>query len=286
MLATLNTVVSLSQITGMPLDPDGNRSRCAEVLREAFKSGAKLVVLPELISQGYFLDRAGQFETSEELDGPTVESWSRIAKESNGFIAGGFTERVGDTMFNSAVLVGPEGLLIHYRKLHLFNREKEIFEPGNLGLPIANTAAGVVGLCVCYDLRFPEVARVLALRGVQILAVPTAWTAGFDKSHWDQEGYCPQARGAELQANLSQIFIACASQVGQQAGVRLLGSSLLVGPRGETLLGPFSGDREETSMVNIDINESILAQARSELITPRQDRRTDVYGVSYESKVY
>ena len=79
----MNTVVSLSQITGIPLAPDGNRNRCAEVLREAFKSGAKLVVLPELISQGYFLDRAGQFETSEELDGPTVESWSRIAKESN-----------------------------------------------------------------------------------------------------------------------------------------------------------------------------------------------------------
>ena len=282
----MNVTVSISQVTGRPLDPVGNRKRCETILRDSFKKGANLVILPELIAQGYFLDRHGQFETAEEFDGPTLNSWLKVAHDFNGYIAGGFTERVGDVLFNTAILIGPTGPLIHYRKLHLFDREKEIFEPGDLGLPISDTPIGVIGLCVCYDLRFPEVVRLLALRGVQILAVPTAWTAGFDKLHWDKDGYCPQARGAELQANLSQIFIGCASQVGDQSEFVLLGSSLLLGPSGETLMGPFSSEKEESLMTEIDVNETIRAQSRSALITPRKDRRTDVYGMSYDNKTY
>mgnify|MGYP001990342370 CR=1 FL=1 len=271
---------------GEPLEVDKNRERCGKLIEQGFSKGVNLVVLPELIVQGYFLDREGQVRVSEDFNGPTVESWTKIARRFNGFIAGGFCERVGDSLFNTAVLVGPEGPLIHYRKLHLFDREKEVFEPGDLGLPVAKTTMGVFGICVCYDLRFPEVVRLSALRGVEALLVPTAWTAGFDDLKWDAEGYCPQARGAELQANLSQIFIACASQVGRQAEFTLLGSSLLVGPRGETLLGPLSGDREESVTTEIDLEETVRAQTRSALITPRQDRRTDVYGVKYQNETY
>ena len=199
-----------------------------------------------------------------------------------GLIVGGFSERVSDGLFNAAILVGPEGLVIHYRKLHLFGNERNVFEPGDLGLPVAETFFGTIGICVCYDLRFVEVIRVMALRGAEFVAVPTAWVAGFDKSNWDEQGFCPQARGAAVQANLNQVFIGCASQVGQQSAFNFLGSSVLIDPYGKTISGPLSGHNEQVTSALIDVRSSLKAQTRSRLVSPRLERRTDVYGVNYE----
>ena len=102
----------------------------------------------------------------------------------------------------------------HYRKLHLFVAEHDIFVPGDVGLPIVGIAGAAVGMLVCYDLRFPEAARILALRDAELVAVPTAWVAGFDRQ--SPEAEIGQVRGALVQANLDQIFIACADQVGRE----------------------------------------------------------------------
>ena len=112
-----------------------------------------------------------------------------------------------------------------------------------------------------------------------MVLVPTAWVMGFDRSAWDEQGYCPQARGAALQANLNQTYIACASQAGAAGNVRFLGSSLLADPFGRTLTGPLSGTDDVVALAQIDLEDVVRAQARSALITPRADRRTDVYGV-------
>ncbi len=125
-------------------------------------------------------------------------------------------------------------MALHYRKLHLFAAEKDIFAPGDLGLPIGETALGRIGICVCYDLRFIEVVRSFACCAPHSsIAMPTAWVTGFDREPWDRDGWCPQARAAAVQANLSQIFIACASQVGADANMRFLGSSVLISPYGD-----------------------------------------------------
>jgi predicted amidohydrolase len=271
--------IGLAQITGALLAPDANRQMTARAAERAFVEGADIVVLPELVISGYTADPTGLADVAEPIDGPTVALWTALADEHDGLVAGGFCEREGDALYNTAVLVDRTGVLGHYRKLHLFDAEKEIFTPGNRGLPVVTTRFGLVGLCVCYDLRFVEVLRLLALQGAALVCVPTAWVVGFDQTRWDSEGFCPQAHGVIQQANLDQVFVACASQVGIRNGLEFLGSSVVVDPFGRVLVGPLSGTEEAVTTVVVDLEEVEHAQARAPRITPRADRRTDVYSI-------
>jgi predicted amidohydrolase len=247
--------------------------------RSLFDRGAQVVVLPELIVPGYRLERDHLEAGAETLDGPATMAWQELAARADGFIAAGFCEREDDRLYNSAVLIGSEGIALHYRKLHRFGAEKEIFAPGDLGLPVARTDAGVIGLCVCYDLRFVETVRILALQGAELVCVPTAWLPGFDQQRWDSEGYCPQARGAMLQANLDQVHIACASQAGPANGLQFLGSSVVCDPYGAAAVGPLPGERAELALVTIDLDAVARSHDRGALINPFEDRRSDVYGL-------
>jgi predicted amidohydrolase len=278
--------VAIAQITGREFAPDDNRRLCEDAIGEAVAASADVIVLPEMIVPGYALDRAALMGVAEPVDGPTLASWSGLARRHNLHIAGGFCERDGDRLFNTAILVGPEGLILHYRKLHLFDREKEIFAPGDLGLPVAETPLGGIGICVCYDLRFVEVARALALQGADLILVPTAWVAGFDKQRWDAEGYCPQARGALFQSNLNQVFIVCASQGGRCGATEFLGSSLIADPYGKTAAGPIAAGDDRIAVAAIDMGDAERARERSPLIQPRADRRRDVYGIAVGGRIF
>lgn len=276
--------VGLAQLSAPPGDPAGNRRRSVEAATTLFEGGADIVVLPELCVPWYTADRSRLLTEAEPLDGPTVEAWRAVAAAYGGLIVGGFCER-GDAggdgaLYNSAVAVGGDGVVGHYRKLHLFDTEKLCFAPGDLGLPTFETSFGRLGICVCYDLRFVEVVRVLALSGAELICVPTAWIRGFDRRGAESDGLIPHARGAVLQANLSQVFIACASQAGGHGDLHFLGSSILAGPYGNVLAGPLATDGDELRVARVDLAEATKAQVRSELIRPRADRRTDVYGVT------
>lgn len=277
--------IGIAQITGEPYAAEANRARTIHVAGELFDRGAELVILPELIVPGYPADTAALPSHAESLDGPTVEAWTALAREREGWIAGGFCERDGDRCFNTAVIVGPGGAVLHYRKLHPFRTEKHVFEPGDLGLPVAELPFGRVGLCICYDLRFVETVRVLALEGAELICVPTAWLPGFDQIKWDERGLAPQAAGAIVQANLDQVFIACASQAGASGGLEFLGSSILADPTGRVLSGPLPGLTEQLAVVEVDLDAVARAHQRDELITPRTDRRTDVYGLAVGERV-
>jgi predicted amidohydrolase len=277
--------VGLAQITGTPFAPEENRKLAADSARELFERGAGIVVLPELIVPGYVTDADRLMPIAESLDGPTVTSWRELAAQADGVVVGGFCEREGDRIYNTAVAVDKGGVALHYRKLHLFASEKGSFSPGDCGLPVAQTSLGTLGVCVCYDLRFVETARVLALRGAELVCVPTAWLPGFDTERWDADGYCPQARGAQLQANLDQVFIACASQAGPSGDNDFLGSSLICDPYGKTVLGPLPGATTELALATIDLDAAAAAQERGNAINPRIDRRTDVYGLQVGDKV-
>jgi predicted amidohydrolase len=277
--------IGLAQVTGAAYAADENRALSVGAARELFGRGADLVVLPELIVSGYALDRDALAKVAEPVDGPTTAAWADVAAEAGGYVAGGLCERDGDALFNTAVLVGPEGVVLHYRKLQLFREEKHAFTPGDLGLPVVETRLGTVGLCLCYDLRFPEIARILALKGAELICVPTAWVAGFDRARWDAEGFATQARNALLQANLNQAFIACASQAGDRHGFQFLGSSLICDPYGKPLLGPLPGDADELACATVDVDAATRALEREPLVAPRADRRTDVYGLAVEGDV-
>lgn len=277
--------VASVQFTAEAFRPSENRHRLEARIAEAADRGAKLVVVPELAVSGYVLDKARLADVAEEVAGPTLQSWTALARQRGVLIGGGFCERSEGKLFNSAMLVGPDGLILHYRKLHLFDQERNIFSPGDLGLPVAETTLGGIGLCVCYDLRFVEVVRLLALQGASVVAVPTAWVGGFDQTPYDSEGFITQARGAVVQANLNQIYIACASQPGAVEGQTFLGNSLVVDPYGKVLAGPLDAVAEETLVADFDASVALAAQHRSELVNPRRDRRTDVYGVQLHDRV-
>jgi predicted amidohydrolase len=276
--------IGIAQITGRG-GPDENRELSVSAASKLFDDGAQLVVLPELIAPGYRLEHDFLRARAEPLEGPTVTAWTRIAGSSGGLVAGGFCERDGDALFNTAVVVGGEGVLLHYRKLHRFGAEKEIFAPGDRGLRVVETPAGTIGLCICYDLRFVETVRILALSGAELICVPTAWLLGFDELRWDSEGFATQARGAQLQANLDQVYIACSSQAGRAWDLDFLGSSLVCDPRGRVLIGPMDGEREGSALVTVDLDEVVRAHDRGDLINPLDDRRSDVYGLAVEGNL-
>ena len=275
---TAGVRIALAQIKGEPFAVDENRELTLRAAADAFAAGAELIVLPEMIIHGYSADWRGLARIAEPVPGPTVTAWAELAREHDGYIVGGLCERDGDALYNSAVAVGPRGLVLHYRKVHLFAEEKIAFRPGNLGFPVVPTRFGAIGICVCYDLRFVEVARILALRGADVICVPTAWLPGFDQARLDAEGMCPQAHGAVLQANLNQVFIACASQAGLVGELDFLGSSVLADPYGGRQIGPLQGEYEVV-VAEVDISATKRAQVRAPLIAPRADRRTDVYGI-------
>lgn len=278
------TRVAIAQISGPADGGAANRELSVAAARDAFGRSADVVVLPELIVPGYGWRAEVLGEQAEPIDGATATAWAEVAREAGGWLAGGFAERAGDRFYNTAVLFGPDGLVLHYRKLHLFSGEKDVFTPGDRGLPVATTPHGRLGLCVCYDLRFVETLRALALRGAALVCVPTAWVPGFDQVRWDSEGYCPQARMTLMQANLNQVFVACASQAGAQGEHDFLGSSIVADPHGRCVAGPLKGDRDETALVEVDLGTAAVAQDRGAGVRPRSDRRTDVYGLVVEGE--
>lgn len=272
--------------------PEENRESTVAAATELFRAGADVVVVPELGATGYRLDPEYLDEAAEPLHGPTTDAWQAIAAEHGGVVVGGFCERHGEHRFNTAVLVDARGVRLHYRKLHLFGREKRIFSPGDLGLPVVETALGTLGVCVCYDLRFVEVLRVLALQGAELVCCPSAWVAGFDVPPPTADGASErvpgQVLGVTVQSNLNQVFVAAASLAGPSpSGGKtppFLGHSLVADPTGAVLLGPFGADQRTCEVATFDLAAVEAAKRRSTLVTPRDDRRTDVYGISYEGR--
>ena len=278
------TRIGLAQILSRPEAAEANRKASADAAASLFEQGADIVVVPEMAVPWYTTNREALEPLAEPLDGPSVSAWQEQATRHGGLVVGGLCERSGDSIYNSAVAVDSSGVIVHYRKLHLFDVEKHCFAPGDAGLTVVDTAYGTIGLCICYDLRFVEVVRVLALRGADVICVPTAWVRGFDRRQYREGELIAHAEGALVQANLSQVFIACTSQVGAGDGVELLGSSVVADPYGRMAGGPLSTVREQLEVVDVDLSEARRAQARSELIRPRADRRTDVYGILHEGE--
>ncbi len=278
--------VSAVQFGAVAGDPDANRLAIAAAIRAEAAAGAKLIVLPELAVSGYHLDEPALRAAAEPAEGPTAALLRGLAAETDATLVCGFCEKEAGRIYNSAMLVTPAGALTLYRKLHLFDGEKEVFTPGDKGLVVAETPVGQVGVCVCYDLRFVEVARGLALLGADLLAVPTAWVGGFDKAPRDEGGFIGQARGAVVQANLNQLPMVCASQSGREGNIRFLGSSLIVDAWGACLAGPMGEDESGAARAVLDLGQIRAARRRSDRIRPREDRRVDVYSLNVNGRSY
>jgi deaminated glutathione amidase len=240
-------------------DFDGNLQRADRLSRAAAADGAQLVVLPEkwnALARGEALVAGAQ-----SIDGPAI-AWARAVARELGIdlVAGSFAERVDgeDRLRNTSVHVGPDGeLRAAYRKVHMFDvtvegtvyRESEHEDPGEQ-LVVSPTAGGVeLGMSICYDLRFPELYRILAIRGARVFTVPAAFTVPTTRDHWE---ILLRARAIEDQA-----FVVAANQIGEHApGVRSGGRSMIVDPWGLVLAR--APDRECHIVADLDLD----AQAR------------------------
>jgi predicted amidohydrolase len=219
-------------------DRERNLEAADRLTREAAKAGADLVVLPE---KWPVLGTPEQTVAgAESLDGPAV-SWARATARELGIdlVAGSIAERVegAERGANTSVHIGPDGEdRAVYRKIHMFDvevggrtyRESEHEAPGD-ELVVSETAGGVeLGLSICYDLRFPELYRILAVRGARVLTVAAAFTLATTREHWE---ILLRARAIEDQA-----FVVAANQVGEHApGYRSGGRSMIVDPWGIVL---------------------------------------------------
>src|SRR5262245_50936746 len=152
-----------------------NNEQATEAIHRACDEGAQLLVLPELGNSGYmFNSRDEVAEFAEPVPGgETTTAWAEITRARGVYICGGLPEVDAGRFYNSAVLIGPQGLIGRYRKVHLWDEEKLFFEPGDLGLNVFHLPFGRVGIMICYDGWHPEVARLLKLKGADIVLDPT-----------------------------------------------------------------------------------------------------------------
>jgi N-carbamoylputrescine amidase len=265
-------------------NPGRNLDRSLPLAEEGSAGGADVVILAELAVPGYTTEHAVLARAAEALNDPTVQAWQRTAGACGGHIAAGFCERDGDRLFNTAVIVSGDGAVAHYRKTHLFAAEKTVFAPGDVGFPALITSRASFGLCICYDLRFVEVLRILALQGAEMILVPSAWVGGFDRGAFAGTSFPGQVAGVLAQANLNQIFVVAVSFAGVGAGVEFLGRSVVAGPYGDALAGPAPPDEECLCFAKVEMDQVAEAGRRTALITPAQDRRRNLYCVTYQGR--
>jgi predicted amidohydrolase len=242
----------------------------ARALALAEGVAADLYVLPELFTTGYcFRDREELATLAEPvLGGFTVGHLHVWCRRRNAFICAGLAEVDGPKLYNSAVLVGPRGLVNVYRKAHLFWREKELFDRNDEDMfEVCDIGLARVGMMVCFDWVYPETARVLALRGAQILLHPANLVLPF----------CPPAMVTRCVEN--RVFAVTANRTGTEEGwgkpLTFIGASRIVGPRGDVL----AEAGEETEAVGVA--ELDPAAADDKKMTPLNDlfadRRVEFY---------
>ena len=212
-------------------------------VRDAATRQAKLVVFPECALNGYrFESRTEALEDAEPVPGPATDRLAAVAAETGCYIAVGLVERGGDRLYNCAALIGPDGLVGKYHKTHLpFQAVDRFVEPGAFASPIFDTPIGRVGMLICFDLRHPEPARVLALGGAQIIANLTTLPG----PGWPQPEFMFQTRAAE-----NRIWLVCADRVGVERGCRYIGRSAIIDPEGNKIA---EADDSSESLLVADI---------------------------------
>lgn len=258
-------------------ETEANVARSIEAMERAAAQGAGLVVLPELCNTGYvFQSRAEARELAETIpDGPTTRAWMAAAARLGLHVVAGIAEADGPILYNSAVVLSPEGLLGRFRKMHLWADEALYFAPGNLGFPVFDTAIGRIGCLICYDGWFPESYRLAALQGAEIVCVPTNWVPipGQDRKREAMANILAMAA-----AHSNSIFIACADRVGTERGQPFIGQSLIVGPAGWPIAGPAAPEGEEILFATIDLADARRKRNWNAFNQVLRDRRGDAYG--------
>ena len=248
----------------------GIKENLSTVVGALAHTEADLIVLPELPFTGYlFENRTELFGLAESpTQSATLDVLSELCVKKDFFLVTGFAEKADSRLFNSAVLLGPSGVLHVYRKLHLFNTEKEYFDPGDTALQVREIRGVKVGMMVCFDWAFPEVSRVLALQGAEVICHPSNLVLTF----------CQETMRARCIEN--GLYAVTCNRYGTERRPRgelaFTGQSQVVDPKGEVMIRA-TPDKDELAVVEIDVKK-----ARDKSITASNDlmadRRPEFYG--------
>jgi predicted amidohydrolase len=267
------------KIAAIQTEPDikENRNNLLKMMdraREAAVNGADLVVFPECALCGYvYSSREEALPLMESIPGDSTEKITALCHQLGVYIIYGLLERDGDKCYNSAALVGPQGLAGKYRKNHLpFLGIDRYVDKGNGPFRVFNTAVGNIGIIICYDNNFPESARILALEGADIIALITNWPQGREKV----VNYVVNTRAFENRVNLVAV-----DRVGVERGTKFLGRSKIISAGGDTL-AEAGGENEEIIYAEVSLTE---ARNKRLIFTPGEfetdmmaDRRPELYG--------
>jgi predicted amidohydrolase len=228
-------------------EKERNLEVCVTALEDAAKAGAALLVLPECAIPGYMFDSAEEaLPFAEEIPGPSTEILEREARRLGAHVVCGLLERDGDVLHNAAVLVGPDGLIGVYRKTHLPFLGVDRFVVAGDELPLFETPLGLIGIEICYDLRFPEATRTLALGGADLVAHPT----NFPVAARLQTEFITRARAAE-----NRVYLLTANRIGKERWGEFCGWSQIVDPYGDRL-AEAAADEEALLIADIDVERA------------------------------
>lgn len=272
--------VQMAMVDG---DVARNVATAERLVRDAAGRGARLILIPELFEDRYFCEdqRAEHLAKARPLAGhPTVEHFAAVARELSVVLPISFYERAGNELFNSCAIVDADGTVLGvYRKSHIPDgpgySEKYYFRPGDTGFRVWDTAVGRIGIGICWDQWFPEVARALTLAGAEVILYPTAIGSEPTEPTWDSAPHWQRVMQGHAGANL--VPVVAANRVGVEVGSRFtlefFGSSFIAGPTGDKIV---EADRSSETVLTATFDLDEVASLRRSWGVFR-DRRVDLY---------
>ena len=259
-------------------DINANLSSLEATVRSEVNQGTELTVFPECYSTGYCFDSLAEaMEFGESVPGPSTDRVAKLCAELKTHVVFGMLEKSGDQLFNVAVLIGPDGLIGCYRKVHLPYLGVDRFTtPGDRPFEVFEAAGVRIGMLICYDGGFPEAARVLSIRGADLIVLPTNWPPG---------GSYMAEFSINCRAMENGIYFAAVNRIGTENGFSFIGKSRICSPVGATIN---SIDDAAPGILRTEIDPMIARTKRivrvpgKHLIDRMADRRPEMYAAICE----
>lgn len=260
-------------------DVAGNVSRMEAHLRQTAAAGAALTVFPECAVTGYcFASKDEAWPLAEAIPGPTSEHFTALCRDLQTYMVYGTLEKAGEDLFNAAVLVGPDGVIGTYRKVHLPFLGIDMHTTfGDCPFAVHQAGELRVGMLICYDAAFPEATRALALQGADVIVLPTNWPPGGESA----SAYVVNARAME-----NSVYFVAVNRIGTERGFRFIGMSKIADPSGYTLANCETAD---PAVLWADVvtaksrNKHIVRVPGKHEIDRLADRRPEMYGLLGEA---
>ena len=272
------------RIAAVQMDPEimanrKNLDRMCSKIKITASNNSQLIVFPECALTGYvYTSREEALPFMETIPGPSTEEISACCRDLDVHVIFGLLEKDGDSCFNAVALVGPQGLVGKYRKVHLpYLGIDRFVDPGDQPFRVYQTPIGNIGMHICYDCNFPESSRSMALLGADILVLPTNWPAGRGKT---------AAHVVVVRAYENKVNFVAVDRAGSERGTNFLGHSKIIDTGGDTLVEACSDEEiiyAEVSLLEARQKHVVIKPGEFELDFIN-DRRPELYGEITKSK--